>query len=126
MMSLQTTLPLLGGVAGAVATVVTYNKSSNRTIDNILVPIGGFLAGSQAGYIVGSAAADMPVNTKLASVGVQTAMLGAGYWGFSAWRNGKGHTDAGAVGIGLLSTIAAGTALILIDRLTTKLLPVTY
>jgi hypothetical protein len=123
-MSLYGILPLAGGIAGAVATVTSYNKSSNRMIDNIIVPVGGFLAGAEVGQIAATLADNSPVGAKVAMASVSAVGLGAAGWTFFAWRDGKGHTDAGAVGMGILASIGATALLVLTDRATTKLLPV--
>lgn len=116
-------LPLGGGLAGGIATGLAYIKPKNRLVDNIVMPIGGFIAGAQVGMIASSAIAETPVTPKLASIAVSAATLGVGVWGFSAWQKGKGHSDAGAVGIGFLAAVGTSAGLIMLDRLTTKLLP---
>jgi uncharacterized membrane protein YeaQ/YmgE (transglycosylase-associated protein family) len=122
-MNTQSLFPLGGGIAGAIATVLTYNKPSNRLVDNIVVPIGGFLGGGQVGSIVGTILSDAPADAKLAAVAVDAVSLGAGVWAFSAWREGSKHSDAGAVGIALLATIGTNVVLNVVDGMTTKLLP---
>lgn len=92
-------------------------------VDNIVVPIGGFLGGGQVGSIVGTILSDAPADAKLAAVAVDAVSLGAGVWAFSAWREGSKHSDAGAVGIALLATIGTNVVLNVVDGMTTKLLP---
>lgn len=122
-MNTQSLLPLGGGLAGAIATVLTYNKPGNTLVDNIVVPIGGFLGGGQLGVMTATILSDAPADTKLASVAVDAVSLGAGVWAFSAWRGGSKHSDAGAVGIGLLATIGTNVVLNVVDSMTTKFLP---
>lgn len=117
------TYTLLGGIAGAAATALAYYKPSNDTIDNVVVPIGGFIAGATGGSIVNSAISSVPAETKAAAIAVEAVTLGAGYWAFEAWRGGKGHSDAGGVGIGFLTMLGVGIGLTVLDRATTKLLP---
>ena len=106
-MELQSTFPLAGGITGAVAVGLNYNKASNRLVDNIVMPIGGFLAGAQAGGIASDVLADVPMKEKLFSVGAKLLVLGCGFAGFSLWNKDSKHTDAGSVGIGILSSIGA-------------------
>jgi hypothetical protein len=111
-------------VIGAVAAGVVHDKPSNRTIDNVVVPIGGFVAGSIVGNSIAIATVDaFKIEHRLASIGLDVASLGAGYAVFQAWQKDKKHTMAGSVGMGILASWGTNVALRVIDRNTTKFIP---
>ena len=122
-MELTTILPLAGGLTGGVGTGLAYCKSSNRIIDNIVVPVGGFIVGGQVGGIAADLLGDAPTNEKLFSAGAKLVVLGAGYLCGRAWQSNSKHTDAGSVGIGYLGMLVADVGIRVVDSLTTKLLP---
>lgn len=120
---LSSSAPIVGGVIGAAGTALHYYKSSNRTVDNIVVPVGGFIAGAQVGGMASDLLGDMPMPNKLASVGVRAVSLVAGVAVYGAWKQESKHTDAGAVGMAFLAVVATDVVLGLVDSVTTKLLP---
>lgn len=122
-MELSRILPISGGLVGVAGTALTYCKNSNRTVDNIVVPVGGFIAGAQVGSMAADILGDAPAGAKLASVAVKGLSLVAGVVTASAWREDSKHSDAGAVGMGFLAMIATDVVLGLVDSVTTKLLP---
>lgn len=107
-------LPPAGGIAGGGLAISSYGWRSERPLDSICVTLAGALIGADAGRVVEMWTTGASVGEKALETGAMALSVGAGIAVGYNWAKQGGHTDAGGVGIGVLTAIGVRIGLSLL------------